>query len=41
MFKFRRIVEDYEARLHPVDTARAGIRAEGKAERERFGNDDD
>lgn len=38
VFKFRNIVEDYEARLQPVDTVRAGINANGKAERELFSN---
>jgi len=38
---FRRIVEDYEAKLAPVDTSRAGHRARGKAEWERYGNDEE
>ena len=37
-FRFRTIVEDYEAKLQPVDSIRAGVNAGGKAEWERFGN---
>ncbi len=37
----RRIVEDYEAKLKPVDPARFGEKARGKAEWERYGNDEE
>lgn len=36
MALFRRIVEDYEARLSPADTSAQGHAASGKAEHERF-----
>ena len=37
----RRIVEDYEAKLVPTDSARAGAKARGKAEWERYSNDEE
>lgn len=37
----RRIVEDYEAKLKPVDPERFGIKAHGKAEWKRYGNDEE
>lgn len=37
----RRIVEDYEAKLVPAHPPRGGDGARGKAEWERYGNDDE
>jgi len=38
---FRRIIEDYEAKLAPVDISQAGHKAQSKAEWERYSNDEE
>ncbi len=38
---FRRIIEDFEAKLVPGDVSRAGQKTQGKAEWERYGNDEE
>lgn len=41
MALFRRIIEDYEAKLEPATVSTYTKRAQGKVEREQFGNGDE